>query len=185
MAKTAALLIATGSEEAEAVNTFDILIRGGIDAKVVSTIDSLTVECSRKIKIVADVFLKDVADHLYDVVILPGGMPGVEHFMNNDKVGTFVKNHFQAEKLVAAICAAPMALKKHNIAHGFKATAYPSIGEEVSDFFKFDKTHKVLVDKNLITSQGPGTSFDFGLKILEIMVNKDKADQVAAGMLLN
>ena len=43
---------------------------------------------------------------------------------------------------------------------------------------------RVVVDGNLVTSRGPGTSAEWSIRLAELLVGKAKADEVAQAMLL-
>ncbi|XP_066593150.1 protein dj-1beta-like [Prorops nasuta] len=180
--KTAILLIAEGSEEMEAVITADVLRRGGVDVTITSISNDECVKCSRDVKVCADTKLAAVADQKYDVVILPGGLEGSKTFACSDEVGKILKKQEEKEGIIAAICAAPTALKAHKIYTGKQITSYPSMKDQLTDSYKYLE-EKVVVDGNLITSRGPATAFAFGLAIVEKLINKDTACTVAKGML--
>ncbi|XP_031848540.1 protein dj-1beta [Nomia melanderi] len=180
--KTAILLIANGSEEMEAVITTDVLRRAGIDVTVAGLSAEKCVKCSRDVKICVDANLQDAVQQKYDVVILPGGLGGSEAFASSEEVGKLLKEQEKEERVIAAICAAPVALKAHGIAKGKQLTSYPSMKDKLTDEYKYLED-KVVTDGNLITSRGPATAFAFGLAIVEKLLNKETADKVAKGML--
>lgn len=181
--KTALLLIADGSEEMESVITADVLRRGGVTVTIASIGDNECVKCSRDVKICADTKLSNVIDkEKYDVVILPGGLEGSKAFAKSAEVGKLLQEQEKEDKLIAAICAAPTALKAHGIAKGKQLTSYPAMKDQMTDGYNYLED-RVVVDGNLITSRGPGTAFAFGLALVEKLVNKETAATVAKGML--
>lgn len=122
---------------------------------------------------------------MFDVVILPGGVGGTNAFVNSTLVGEVLKAQEESGRLIAAICAAPLALSAHKIGLGKSITSYPSVKDKLTDEFKYVDNQIVVQDGKLITSRGPGTAYQFGLKIAEVLVGADKAKQVAEGMLVN
>ncbi|XP_014481345.1 PREDICTED: protein deglycase DJ-1-like [Dinoponera quadriceps] len=184
MAKKSALLVITdGSEEMEAVITTDILRRAGVAVTVASLSDANCVKCSRDVKICADAKLVDASkSKKYDVVILPGGLGGSKAFASSAAIGDLLKEQEKEDRVIAAICAAPIALKAHGIGKGKQITSYPSMKDELAKEYNYLED-KVVTDGNLITSRGPATAFAFGLAIVEKLLNKDVADTVAKGML--
>ncbi|XP_046820164.1 protein dj-1beta-like isoform X2 [Vespa crabro] len=181
--KTALLLISDGSEEMEAVITADVLRRGGVSVTIASLGDSECVKCSREVKICADTKLANVNDkEKYDVIILPGGLGGAKAFAESAEVGQLLQKQEKENKLIAAICAAPTALKAHGIAKGKKITSYPAMKDQMTDGYEYLED-RVVIDGNLITSRGPATAFAFGLALVEKLVSKEKAINVAKGML--
>lgn len=116
-------------------------------------------------------------------MILPGGKDGTDALVDSALVGEVLRAQESGGRLIAAICAAPLALKEHKIALGKSLTSYPSVKDKLVSDYKYVDGQKVVQDGQLITSRGPGTAFDFGLKLVEVLVGADKADQVAKGLL--
>lgn len=96
-----------------------------------------------------------------------------------------LKAQESADRFIAAICAAPLALSAHKIGLGKSITSYPSVKDKLTGQFKYVDDQLVVQDGKLITSRGPGTAHIFGLKITEVLVGADKAKQVASGMLVD
>ncbi|XP_017884796.1 protein dj-1beta-like [Ceratina calcarata] len=180
--KSALLLLAEGSEEMEAVITTDVLRRAGINVTVAGLGEGPCIKCSRDVKIRADMQLQDAINQKYDVVVLPGGLGGSKAFISSAEVGKLLQQQEKEGRLIAAICAAPTALKAHGIAKGKKLTSYPAMKDDLVNDYEYVED-KVVVDGNLITSRGPATAFAFGLAIAENLVNKQTADDVAKAML--
>ncbi|XP_012258211.2 protein dj-1beta [Athalia rosae] len=181
--KTGLLLLAEGAEEMEAVITVDVLRRAGVLVTVASVGNSNIVTCSRGVKIQSDETLSDATKgKTYDVVILPGGLGGSEALAKSEEVGGILKDQLKGDRLIAAICAAPTALKAHGIAEGKKITCYPSMKDKVEGAYTW-VDEKVVIDGKLITSQGPATAYLFGLAIIETLIGKKEALTVAKGML--
>ncbi|KAJ3330535.1 Protein deglycase DJ-1zDJ-1 [Blyttiomyces sp. JEL0837] len=184
---SALLLITNGSEEMEAVITIDCLRRAGIEVTVAGVDSASPVECSRKVKIVPDIALKDVkTSSPFDVIILPGGMGGARAFEKSPVVHALLQEFYKNDKkIVAAICAAPIALKAAKIGQHRNITSHPSVKEELtSGGFKAYREDRVVVDGNLITSRGPGTAFDFAFAIIKALKGPKEVSHVAGGMVL-
>lgn len=182
--KKALVFLANGFEEIEAITPVDILRRAGIEVKTCSIQEELSVTGANGIKIEADIMLKDVnnADS-YDILITPGGMPGATNLRNNETVVELISSFFDREgKYIASICAAPMVLGKAGITTELSGTCYP--GFEAKAGFKNYLKEAVVVDKNVITSMGPGTAFLLALKIVEVLMGKAASDKIAEDTLL-
>lgn len=180
--KTAILLIADGSEEMEAVITADILRRVGIAVTIAGVSDANCVKCSRDVKICVDAKFADVVNNQkYDAVILPGGLDGSKTFASSAEVGKLLQEQEKENRLIAAICAAPTALKAHGIGKGKQITSYPAMKNDLVDYYKYLED-KVVIDGNLITSRGPATAFAFALAIAEKLC-KEAVSTVAKGIL--
>ena len=183
MTKQALVFLSNGCEETEAVTTIDLLTRAGINVTYASITEDRLVECSRGVTILAQKVFSEVSNVDFDVIILPGGLKGAENFRDSQQLIKKLKQSHQAGNLIAAICATPaMVLQHHNLFPDAYMTGYP----ETRDAFKHWKSDRVYFDaqNRVITSQGPGTSIDFALKIIEILLDKKAAAQVAAQLVL-
>lgn len=123
----------------EAVITADVLRRGGVDVTVAGLDKAAgeSVFCSRKVRIVPDCKLAEVAGKKFDAVILPGGAGGAKALAASAAVGDVLRSQYESGGVVAAICAAPIALKAHGIAKGKKLTSYPAFKKEVVDDYEY------------------------------------------------
>lgn len=167
MPKTAVVLLAEGFEEIEALAPVDVLRRAGIRVTVAGVNDPV-VKSSRGISVKTDMLLDQVAE-LSDVVIVPGGMPGSTNLARSERVSAFLKKMNESGKLIAAICAAPAAvLVPLGILEGKKATCYPGCEADFTPGVCYS-AESVVMDGNVITSQGPGTALAFSLAIVEAL----------------
>ncbi|OHT24720.1 protein deglycase YajL [Providencia stuartii] len=187
MTASVLICIANGSEEIETVTTADLLVRAGVAVTLASVTDdgSVTITASRGIKLIADTPLIKVADEPFDAIVLPGGMGGAETFRDSPLVVEKVRRMHLDGKIVAAICAAPaIVLEYHQLFPIGNMTGYPSTREQIAANKWVDK--RVYFDErvNLLTSQGPATTFDFALKLIELLVGRDTAANVASQLVL-
>ena len=178
----ALVIIAQGSEEMETTITVDVLRRGGIDVILAALDGPAPVLCSRGVRLVPDAALADVTGP-FDVIVLPGGNEGARRLSESPAVGALLRAQEAAGRATAAICAAPIALAKHAVYGGRKLTSYPSVHDVIRDHGDV-VAQPVVEDRNLITSQGPGTTFAFALALVERLAGKETADNVRKGMLL-
>jgi len=182
MDKKVLVAIADGIEEIEAACIIDVLRRAGAQVTVASVGD-LQVTASREVKIVADKLVCDCGDEQFDLIVLPGGMPGAENLRDSKELEAMLKRQSKAGRLFAAICASPaVVFAHHGLIEGRKATCYPSFAERLSN--RAAAESRVVVDGNCITSQGPGTALEFALKLAEVLFGGEKADKIAAAMLV-
>ncbi|PKA46041.1 Protein DJ-1 like B [Apostasia shenzhenica] len=173
--------IANGSEEMEAVIIIDILRRAKANVVVASLEDKLDILASRKVKILADISLDEVAKSQCDLIVLPGGLPGAQAFSNSKKLVDLLKNQAAANRPYGAICASPaVVLETHGLLKGKKATAFPALSNKLSDPSECE--NRVVVDGNLITSRGPGTSMEFALAIVEKLFGRGKSLELSKTM---
>ncbi len=169
--------IANGTEEMEAVCMIDLLRRAGADVTVAS-VDELQVTASRGVHLVADRPIADCAAETYDLIALPGGMPGAEHLRDSGVLEELLRRQHREGCLYAAICAAPVVvLQHHGLLAGRRATCHPSVADRLENAESL--AARVVVDGNCITSRGPGTAVEFALKLIELLYGADKAGQVA------
>ncbi|KAL4580408.1 hypothetical protein LXL04_016599 [Taraxacum kok-saghyz] len=178
--------IANGTEPMEAVITIDVLRRGGADVTVASVEKQLGVDACHGVKIVADALITDCVDTVFDLVSLPGGMPGASNLKDNTTLENIVKKQASEGRLYAAICAAPaVALGSWGVLKGLKATCYPSFMEQLSSAAATTVDSRVQQDGKAITSQGPGTAMDYSVTLVEQLFGKEKANEVSGPLLTN
>lgn len=173
--------IANGSEEIEAVCIIDVLRRAGADVTVAS-VGEHQITASRGVKIVADCLIGDCRDREFDLIALPGGIPGAENLRDSQALVALLRRQAAAGKWYAAICAAPaVVLSHHGLLHGRQATGHPAFSAQLTDGRPLDA--RVVVDGNCVTSQGPGTAIEFALTLVALLFDDAKAAEVAAPML--
>ena len=173
--KKVAVLLANGFEECEALLTVDILRRAGFFCDMVS-VQGEIVWGSHGIRVYADRLLEGVDRDSYDMLVLPGGLPGADTLRDNAAVVEWVKA-FAAEKdrYVAAICAAPQVLAEAGVVKGRRVTSYPGEKYKVlfadADYVDDNRQTEdcVVVDGNLITSRGAGTTLPFACRLVEVL----------------
>ena len=174
------ILFADGLEEMEAVTPADLLRRAGVEVTTASISDKLDVTGAHDIVLKADTLLKKVLENTYDMLILPGGGVGTQNLAASSDVSTVVKSQYDAERHVAAICAAPTILPKMGI-KGHEMTCYPTMEKGTIDPDLF-RTDKVVVSTNgnarLITSRGPGTAIPFALELIKTLKGEAKMQEI-------
>ncbi len=182
MTKRVLIVLAEGFEEIEAVTPIDILRRAGVEVRIAG-LSGKTVSGSHGLQIQADVTLEE-AGSSFDAIILPGGMPGSKNLNQSKKVAEIVKKMYGDGKWVTAICAAPaLALAPAGILEGKKATCYPGFENHFSSGVRFSED-RVVIDKNVITSRGPGTALEFSLELVEKLVSKEAVQKLKEALLI-
>ena len=184
MRKTVLVPIAEGTEELEAVSIIDVLRRGGAEVTVATVENGLQVNCSRGVKLVADCHIDDCKDSTFDLIVLPGGMPGAENLSNSDALIGLLKQQKASGRLYAAICASPaVVFAKHGLLEGKKnVVCHPSMQDKLP--VAMASSERVAVDGNCITSQGPGTAIEFGLELVRQLFGETREIQVAGPMVV-
>ncbi len=177
--KKAYIFLANGHEEVEALMVVDLLRRAGLDISTVSITDTKTVTSSHNVTYQADLLFSDVEGTMADLVILPGGLPGTPNLRAFEPLMDMLRAHHEAGKYVAAICAAPSVLAEIGILDGKKGTSYPGFGKDIENYVE----EPVVVDGNVITGRGLGAAIDFGLALIELLIDKEKADAVSAAIM--
>jgi len=161
MAKVAVIL-ADGFEEIEALTVVDVLRRANITCHMVGFEAQVT--GSHAIQVQADrVFDGDLSD--YDMIVLPGGMPGSAHLRDNEQLIAELQKCEQVCKKVAAICAAPIVLARAGLLKDKHYTCYDGFEEEIQDGYYQKET--VVKDGNLLTSRGPSTALALAYALVE------------------
>lgn len=165
--KQAVILVAPGFEEGETLTVVDILRRAGIVchmagfSKIVEGSHQIQVECDREIGEL------DLNNPEYDMVILPGGLPGATNLRDSEEVMTLLRKMAEKGKFVAAICAAPIALERAGLLAGKNYTAYVGYDQKIQEGHY--QTKIVVQDGNLITSRGPATAYAFGYALVDAL----------------
>lgn len=169
--------LAQGCEELEAVTLIDLLRRAGIEVITASLTDE-PVKCSRNTQIIADTTLDKVINDDFDLMVLPGGLPGADHLNADPRIHQMINRLASENKQIAAICAAPKVLLENGILDGKQVTAYPG-SLSAMDTSRIKLNDKpVQIDGNVITSKGPGTAMEFALTLIEKLLGADARKQV-------
>ena len=174
------ILVADGFEETELVVPTDILRRGGVDVKLVG-VTSEEAASTRGVKIKTDISLDDLIIYDMDMLVIPGGQPGVDNLWADERVKRLISQASAANKLIGAICAAPMLLGRLGLLEGKKATCYPGCEGDLRGAV-ISENEDTVKDGNFITSKGPGTAISFGFTLLDAVKDRETALSVAAGM---
>lgn len=178
---SALIPVANGCEEMEVVIVADILRRAGWNVVLAGLHGSDPVTASRRIKLIPDAPWETLDLLSFDLLILPGGAAGAQTLSTHDGVQETIRIFDIEEKWIAAICAGPLALHYAEILDDRPFTCYPGVEKEMARSDRSDEP--VVVDRNIITSQGPGTAFEFALQIIELIDNPATAEKVRAGLL--
>ena len=173
--------LADGFEEIEALTPVDILRRGGVEVVTVSISNSKTVYGSHGINVEADALLSEADTDSADMLFLPGGKKGTENLDNCEPVKEKIREFLASGKYIAAICAAPTVLGHMGVLNGKKATCYGGLEGQLTG--ALTSADSVVVDGNIITSRGMGTSLDLALKLLEIFTDEDTAEKMARSVM--
>lgn len=168
--------LAQGCEELEAVTVIDILRRADIQV-ITAGLEPGPVRASRGTVLVPDTTLDEALRNVFDMIVLPGGMPGSEHLKNDSRVISALQGQAAAGKYTAAICAAPMALHAAGLLEGKRATSFPGVIDALPGTHHYSD-ERVVVDGRVVTSKGPGTAMDFALTLVELLAGKTKRDAV-------
>lgn len=175
--------IADGSEDIETVAIIDILRRAEVDVTVASVMPDarLQVTASRGTRIVADTHIDDCQHQAFDLIALPGGLPGANHLRDCGTLIHMLREQKDSGRYFAAICASPaVVFASHGLEQGYATTCHPGFTDQLSQF----KNARTVVDRHCITSQGPGTALEFALTLVEALLGKEKRAAVAAPMVL-
>ncbi len=177
MSKSIAVFLAQGFEEAEAIIPVDIAKRAGINVTMVSVSDERTVTGSHGISIIADKLISEIDDGDYDMLMLPGGMPGTVNLENNGDVAEALIRAKNNGRFIAAICAAPRYLGDLGLLKGERATVYPG-NEEHLKGADYDPKAASIISGHIITARGMGCAIEFGRDIVTCLENKDKGEEI-------
>lgn len=184
MTKKVALFIENGSEELEFIAPLDIMRRANLEVDLISANNQDFITSSHNVKIIADKKINEVNNILdYDAIVIPGGMPGSTLLRDNKKIIEFYQTMYNSGKLVAAICAAPIVLSAAGITDDKEVTSYPGFDKEIN-YKNYNSDKAVVIDKNVITAQGPAVAILFGYEIVNYLLQDNTAEDVKQAMLV-
>lgn len=173
--------LAQGCEEVEAVTIIDLLRRAKIEV-ISAGLDDQPVTASRGVRLIADTTLDEALGQEFDMIVLPGGMPGMTHLKNDLRIIALLQKMARDGKYTCAICAAPAVLAEAGLLAGKSATSYPGFIDKMNLPTVAYKNDAVVRDGKVITSRGPGTAMDFTLELIEVLAGKAQRDEVEAGL---
>lgn len=174
--KKALVFLADGFEEAEAICPIDVMRRSGIKV-VTAGINGKSVTSSHNVSVVADCTVDEVSDEEFDCIFCPGGMPGAVNIAQSWKANEIIINAVNRGAIVSAICASPaVVLGQLGLLDGKRATCFPGC-EGYAPQVAFS-SEGVVVDKNIVTGKAAGFAFDLGLKLVELMLGKEKSKEI-------
>jgi len=168
--------LAPGFEELEAITIIDLLRRAAIEV-VSAGLNPGPVRASRATIHLPDTDLDNALQQEYDMVVLPGGLPGSDHLANDPRIIELLRRMAQMGRFTAAVCAAPKALAAAGLLTGKRATAYPGVLEALGIA---NSGAPVVSDGKVITSRGPGTAMDFALTLIEHLTGRPTREKVEA-----
>lgn len=176
----AAIYFAEGFEEVEALSVVDVLRRGGVEVVMVG-LDAMTITGAHHIQVGMDAVLSEVKHEQIDMMILPGGVLGVQNLSKSESLMAQLKAFKAQNKWLAAICAAPSILGLAGLLEGEAATCYPGYEDKLLGAKATGE--RVVLSGKTITAIGAGASLDFGYKILEVLKGKELSQEIKQKMM--
>ncbi len=175
------LFLADGFEEIEALCVLDFLRRAGVETKTVG-ISGKTATGSHKIPVICDIEASSLTGNEdFDMIILPGGLPGATNLDESPLVNKFIEKAVSQDKFIAAICAAPFILGKRGILGGKRACCYPGFEDQLIGATVVDDG--CVRDGKIITARAMGKSHDFALEIIEALCGREVRENLAKSVL--
>jgi len=175
------LFFAEGFEEIEALTPVDVLRRAGLEIKTVSITGNRIVTGAHGIALQADLLFEETTFSDADYLILPGGMPGTLYLGAHTGLCALLRTHASRGGRLSAICAAPSVLGNNGLLYGKNYTCYPGCEKDWQQATKLNEG--VVEDGGLITAAGPGQSLPFALRMVECLLGKARAQEIAAAMI--
>lgn len=174
--------LAEGFEEIEAVTVIDVLRRAGVEV-VSAGLTEGPIKGSRGVTVIPDTALHRIDDADFDMVVLPGGLPGADNLRLDKRIHEIVTRIHEREGYVTAICAAPTIYADLGFLEGRKATSHPSVREKVHPRVGEYSDDRVVMDGHFITSRSPGTAMEFAMKLVEVLKGPEMVAKVNEGVM--
>jgi 4-methyl-5(b-hydroxyethyl)-thiazole monophosphate biosynthesis len=172
--------LAEGFEEIEAFAPVDLLRRAGIEVVTAALAATMHVTGRSGITAHADTTLAEVMGRDFDLIFLPGGA-GTKHLRADTRVRELVLKQHQAGRWLAAICAAPTVLNDCGLLAGRRYTAHFSVASELPAILSDER---VVTDGKITTSRGAGTSVEFGLHLVSLIIDPAKSAEIGKAICL-
>ncbi|WP_022668146.1 DJ-1 family glyoxalase III [Desulfospira joergensenii] len=182
MERSVLVPVAQGIEEMEAITIIDVLRRA--EARVtVASVDELQIKASRGTVFMADALIKDCMDKEFDLIVLPGGIPGAMNLQKSKELEILLKKQAEKEKYYGAICASPaVVLHHHGLVRPGRVTCHPGFAGQIENGAVLDRN--VVKDQNCITSKGAGTALEFALELVSLLYSGETVEGVKKGLAL-
>ncbi len=169
------VFLANGFEEVEALTPLDLMRRAKIEVQTVG-VGGIYVTGSHNITVKADICVDELDITSCDGVMLPGGMPGTTNLYNCEKVLECIKKCAKDNKLICAICAAPLILGRLGLLEGKAAVCFPGFEDELKGANIVNLP--CVTQENIITAKGAGTVFEFARAIIAYLKDSQTATKV-------
>ena len=170
------VFLADGCEEIEALTPVDLLRRAGNEVCMVSVMGRQVINGSHGISIGGDAILEDESFDDGDLFLLPGGLTGTKHLLENKTLAELLQRKYKEGKRLAAICAAPWVLGNLGMLQGRKAVCYPGMEEHLTGAQALSVP--VVTDGPVTTAKGVGAAIDFALELIRLLNGEEKAASI-------
>ncbi|WP_430812315.1 MULTISPECIES: DJ-1 family glyoxalase III [unclassified Carboxylicivirga] len=180
--KQVAVFLAEGFEEVEALTPVDVLRRAGIEVTTVSITGQATVKGAHDIPVVADALFESINFNTYDALILPGGMPGTNNLNAHAALRQLIIDFADRNKILGAICAAPLILGELGLLQNKKAVCYPGFEKHLKGATITNDAS--IIDGHIITANGIGSAMPFALNLIRTLCSPELANELAKKMLV-
>jgi len=171
--------LAPGCEEIEAVTIIDVLRRGGVEVVSAGVADGV-ITASRGVRLLPDMPLGEALEQDFDMVVLPGGVPGSDHLAADQRIIDLLRTMNESGRFLAAVCAAPKVLARSGVLEGKTATAYPGVLQ--AEHHPSISADAVTRDGHVITSRSAGTVMDFALELLEVLNGLETRQKIESSL---
>ena len=172
--------LAEGFEEIEAITIIDLLRRAGAEV-IIASLEKRNVQGSHGLKVIADTVIDEVINDNFEMVVLPGGVPGAPNLMGDTRIIKLLKDQAANNKTSAAICAAPAVLQEAGLTKSKKITSHPAWADRMTTAIHTGA--RVESADLLVTGQAAGSAMEFSFKLIEHLFGAEKVAEVNAEVL--
>ena len=176
------MLLGTGFEETEAIAPLDLMRRAGIAVQTVG-VNGKIIYGGHGIGVEADIELGEMDLTALDMIVLPGGLGGVDSVRKSPMAMDALRFAWENNKYVAAICAGPTVLAALGITDGKHATCYPGCEAQMGSALMAENA-ACITDGKLITGTSAGCAIAFGLALVAALKGEAAAQAIGSQIVI-
>jgi len=188
MSKKVLLFLSQGFEEYEASVFTDVIgwsrIYGTEPVDLITTGLRKEIKCKWNFIVRPELDFNKIKIKDFDALAIPGGFEKAGFYEDayNERFLNLIREFDNKNKIIVSICVAALPLAKSGILENRLATTYDLLDglrlRQLAEFGAIISKRKIVIDRNVITSNGPSTGIDVAFKLLEMLTDKENVNAV-------